>query len=75
MNDLEVLIARVRAVQGSGKVPDLRLSSDLDVVVRRLETECRQVHGQYIASRRKLLAICDHAAAAADGKRGAVRAA
>jgi CHAD domain-containing protein len=75
MNDLEVLITRVRALQASGKVGGLRLSSDLDLVVRRLETECRQLHGQYIASRRKLLAICDHASAAAEGKRGARRAA
>ena len=75
MNDLEVLIARVRAVQGSGKVPDLRLSSGLDLVVRRLETEARQLHSLYIASRRRLLAICDYAAAAAEGKRGGARAA
>jgi CHAD domain-containing protein len=75
MNDLEVLIARVRAVQGSGKLPDLRLSSDLDRVVRRLETECRQLHSQYITSRRRLLAICDYASAAAEGKGGTTRAA
>jgi CHAD domain-containing protein len=75
VNDLEVLIARVRAVQASGKVTNLRLSSDLDLVVRRLETECRQLHGHYIASRRKLLAICDYASAAAEGKRGAAHAA
>ena len=75
MSDLEVLIARVRAVQGSGKVPDLRLSSDLDLVVRRLETECRQLHSLYIASRRRLLAICEYAVAVAEGKRGGARAA
>jgi hypothetical protein len=49
-------------VQGS-KAPTLRLSGDLDVVVRRLETECRQIHGQYIALRKKLLAIADSTAA------------
>ena len=75
MNDLEVLIARVRAVQASGKVPNLRLSSDLDHVVRRLETEARQLHSLYIASRRRLLSICDHASAAAEGKGGGARAA
>jgi CHAD domain-containing protein len=75
MNDLEVLIARVRGLQGSGKVPDLRLSSDLDVLVRRLETECRQLHGQYMASRRRVLAICEHAMSAAAGRRSAGRAA
>lgn len=75
MNDLEVLIARVRAVQGAGKAPDLRLSAGLDRLVRRLETECRQLHGHYMASRRRLLAICDHAVAAAEQKRGAAHAA
>jgi CHAD domain-containing protein len=62
MHDHEVLIARVRSVQGS-KAPNLRLSGDLDRVVRRLETECRQIHGQYIALRKKLLAIADSTAA------------
>ena len=63
MHDHEVLIARVRGVQGS-KAPNLRLSADLDRLVRKLETECRQVHGQYIALRRKLLALADATAAA-----------
>lgn len=62
MHDHEVLIARVRAVQGS-RAPDLRLSADLDRLVRRLETECRQIHGQYMARRKRLLAIADSAAA------------
>lgn len=62
MHDHEVLIARVRGVQGSSKAPNLRMSADLDRLVRRLETECRQLHGQYMARRRKLLAICDHTA-------------
>jgi CHAD domain-containing protein len=58
MHDHEVLIARVRGVQGS-KVANLRLSGDLDKLVRRLETECRQIHGQYMALRKKLVAITD----------------
>jgi CHAD domain-containing protein len=62
MHDHEVLIARVRGVQGS-KAPNLRLSADLDRLVRTLETECRQVHGQYMVLRRKLLAIADVTAA------------
>lgn len=61
MHDLDVLIARVRAVQGAPDAPNLRMSGDLDRLVRRLETECRQLHGHYIASRRQLCAICDHA--------------
>jgi CHAD domain-containing protein len=75
MHDLEVLIARIRGVQGSSSAPNLRLSGELDRLVRRLETECRQVHGHYMASRRKLLAICDHVADAPSQDRGAVSAA
>ena len=48
MHDLEVLIARTRAVQGRAGAPNLRLSADLDRLVRRLETECRQLHGRYM---------------------------
>jgi len=62
MHDHEVLIARVRGMQGSSKAPNLRVSGDLDRLVRRLETECRQIHGHYMALRKKLLAICDHTA-------------
>jgi CHAD domain-containing protein len=69
MHDLEVLIARTRAVQGSPNAPSLRLSADLDRLVRRLETECRQLHGHYIALRPALLAICDHAIALPERRR------
>jgi CHAD domain-containing protein len=75
MHDLEVLIARTRAVQGAPSAPNLRLSADLDELVRRLETECRQLHGHYIASRRSLLAICDHAIGLAEGRVRRTRAA
>jgi CHAD domain-containing protein len=64
MHDLEVLIARTRALQGSPGAPDLRVSGALDALVRRLETECRQLHGQYIGSRRALLKISDAVIAA-----------
>jgi CHAD domain-containing protein len=69
MHDLEVLIARTRAVQGASNAPNLRLSADLDRLVRRLETECRQRHGHYIALRPALLAICDHAIALPERRR------
>jgi CHAD domain-containing protein len=59
MHDFEILIARTRGVQGSPIGTNLRLSGDLDRLVRRLETECRQLHGHYMALRHKLLAICD----------------
>lgn len=68
MHDLEVLIARTRAVQGSSsKAPTLQLSAELDQLVRRLENECRQLHGHYIAARPSLLAICDHVTARQSG--------
>jgi CHAD domain-containing protein len=59
MHDLEVLIARTRTVQGSASAPNLRLSGELDRLVRRMENECRQLHGHYIASRKSLLTLCD----------------
>lgn len=63
MHDLEVLVARVRAVQGASQAPTLSLSSDLDRLVRRLETECRQLHGHYMSMRKALLTICTQVAA------------
>ena len=62
IHDLEVLIQRTRAIQGSANAPTLRVSADMDQLVRRLETECRRLHGRYIAMRPSLLSICDYAA-------------
>jgi CHAD domain-containing protein len=59
MHDLEVLIMRVRALQGSGQAPDLKLSAELDRLVRRLEMECRQLHVRYMAFKKKLRVVCD----------------
>jgi CHAD domain-containing protein len=70
MHDLEVLIARTRGLQAAA-VRDLRLSSDLDQLVRRLETEARQQHAQYITTRRDLLAICSRVVAAAQPRKAA----
>ena len=67
MHDLEVLIARTRGLQGSSNAPNLKLSGDLDRIVRRLETECRQLHGRYMGARQLLLAICEYAIDAASG--------
>jgi CHAD domain-containing protein len=63
MHDMEVLIARTRGVQGSPRASDLRLSAHLDLQVRHLENECRRLHGQYIASRGQLVAVCEYVAA------------
>jgi len=57
MHDLEVLIARARGIQSSPGASSLKVSADLDRLVRRLETECRQLHGHYMASRKDLLAL------------------
>jgi CHAD domain-containing protein len=62
MHDLETLIARTRAIQTAG-APDLKLSADLDRLVRRLENECRRLHVRYMNERKALLAICDYVAA------------
>ena len=69
IHDLEVLIARTRAIQGSPNAPTLRVSADMDLLVRRLEMECRRLHGRYIAMRGSLLSICDHATAVRAARR------
>ena len=70
IHDLEVLIARTRAIQGSPNAPTLRVSADMDLLVRRLETECRRLHGRYIAMRAPLLTICDHVSGVRTSRRG-----
>jgi CHAD domain-containing protein len=75
MHDLEVLILRVRGLQGSPQAPTLRISANLDHLVRHLETECRQIHGRYVTMRRKLIATCDATERAALGRRPAGAAA
>ena len=59
MNELEVLIARMRTLQGTSTVTGLRVSADVDDLIRRLENECRVLHGQYMAARENLLTVCD----------------
>jgi CHAD domain-containing protein len=63
MHDFEMLIARTRAVQSRSGAPNLRLSADLDRLVRRLETECRRLHVRYMNERKALLRICDYVSA------------
>ena len=59
MHDLEVLIARTRSIQSSPGASTLKMSADLDRLVRILETECRELHGHYMASRAKLITLCE----------------
>lgn len=58
MHDLEVLITRTRALQAAS-TPSLALSAQLDEVVRRVEGECRRLHGHYMGRRRALLTMCE----------------
>jgi CHAD domain-containing protein len=68
MHDREVLIARTRSIQGSPGASNLKVSSDLDRLVRRLENECRQLHGHYMALRRDLLSLCHRLIARGDDR-------
>ena len=63
MHDLEMLIARTRAIQSRAGAPNLRLSGDLDRLVRRLENECRRLHVRYMNERKALRGICDYVTA------------
>jgi CHAD domain-containing protein len=63
MHDLEMLIARTRAIQSRAGAPNLKLSADLDRLVRRLENECRRLHVRYMNERKALRAICDYVTA------------
>ena len=63
MHDFEMLIARTRAVQSTAGAPNLKLSADLDRLVRRLETDCRRLHVRYMNERKALRAICDYVTA------------
>jgi CHAD domain-containing protein len=63
MHDLEMLIARTRAIQSRAGAPSLNLSADLDRLVRSLENECRRLHVRYMNERKGLLRICDYVSA------------
>src|SRR5687768_5132264 len=63
MHDLEMLIARTRAIQSRAGAPNFTLSADLDRLVRRLENECRRLHVRYMNERKALRAICDYVTA------------
>jgi CHAD domain-containing protein len=63
MHDFEMLIARTRAIQSRSGAPNLRLSGDLDRLVRYLETDCRRLHVRYMNERKALLRICDYVSA------------
>jgi CHAD domain-containing protein len=74
MHDLEMLIARTRAIQSQAGAPNLKLSGDLDRLVRRLENDCRRLHVRYMNERKTLRGICDYVTAR-EGRVGSASAA
>jgi CHAD domain-containing protein len=66
MHDLDMLITRIRTLQGSDRAPTLKVSAELDRLVRRLEMECRQLHVRYMGFKKKLLELCDYVTSAGD---------
>jgi CHAD domain-containing protein len=71
LHDLQVLIDRVRRVQGSLAPPDLAVWRGLDQVIRELDTSCRRLHARYIHNRPSLLQLCDRLQSHASGERRA----
>ena len=63
MHDLQMLIDRVRQVQGSLTPPTLVEWRDLDALVLSLEDDCRRLHARYMAIRDQLVALAGAAQA------------
>lgn len=59
MHDLEMLIDRARAVQGTLTPRDRRGMSELKTLIRVLEDECREGHAAYMRARPALLRMCE----------------
>jgi CHAD domain-containing protein len=59
MHDLQVMIDRVRQVQGALTPPDVIVWRELDALVTLLENSCRRLHARYMRERPALLALCD----------------
>jgi CHAD domain-containing protein len=59
MHDLEILIEKARAVQGTLNPRDRRGMSELNKLIRVLEEECREGHATYMQGRPALLKLCD----------------
>ena len=59
MHDLEILIDRVRQVQGTLSPRDRRGMSELTRLIRVLEDECREGHAAYLHARPALIKLSD----------------
>lgn len=75
MHDLDVLIMRVRLVQGSLALPELGLRREVDAIVASIENACRRLHARYVRDRALLDAICERVGPAAQptARRAAAR--
>lgn len=58
IHDYEVLLEHVREVQATLAESDLKLSTDLDGLVCRLEEHCREGHAVFLKDRAALTALC-----------------
>jgi len=69
MHDLQMLIDRVRDVQGTLAPPSLGVWRDLDAVVESLDEDCRRLHARYMRVRVALLALADRQARAQNAEK------
>ncbi len=68
MHDLEILIDKARSAQSKLNPRDRRGMSELNMLIRVLEHECREGHAAYMHGRTALLSLCDSLIAAARPK-------
>ena len=59
MHDFETLIDRTRHVQALIAATERALATELDILVRTLEEECRLLHAGYMRRRAAILKLCD----------------
>ena len=59
MHDLEILIDKVRGVQGSLAERERTTALALDALIRALEQDCRASHAAYMRERPSLVKLCE----------------
>lgn len=59
MHDFEILIDRTRQVQAELASTNRKLTTELDSLIRALESECRQEHATYMRRRPSILKLCE----------------
>jgi CHAD domain-containing protein len=73
LQDLQVLIERVRRVQASLMPPDLAAWRELDALVTALENTCRRLHARYVRDRAALILLSERLAARTSSGRSLAR--